>query len=49
VPPLRQGNERPSLLANGNRSGIYSVLESLLRRYHPKENFTSPAEAQYTN
>jgi hypothetical protein len=49
VPPLREENERPSLLANGNRSGIYSVLESLLRRYHPKENFTSPAEAQYTN
>ena len=49
VPPVRRKNERPSLLANGNRSGIYYVLDSLLRRYHPKEGFTSPADAQYTN
>jgi beta-lactam-binding protein with PASTA domain len=49
VPPVRRQNERPSLLANGNRSGIYHVLDSLLRRYHPKEGFTSPADAQYTN
>jgi beta-lactam-binding protein with PASTA domain len=49
VPPVRRENERPSLLANGNRPGIYSVLDSLLRRYHPKEGFTSPADAQYTN
>jgi eukaryotic-like serine/threonine-protein kinase len=49
APPVRRENERPSLLANGNRSGIYHVLASLLRRYHPKEGFTSPADAQYTN
>jgi hypothetical protein len=49
VPPLRGENGRPSLSANGNRSGIYHVLGSLLGRFHPKEGFTSPAEAQYTN
>jgi serine/threonine-protein kinase len=49
VPPVRGENGRPSLLANGNRSGIYSVLASLLRRYQLKEGFTSPADAQYTN
>src|SRR5829696_6005292 len=49
VPPVRRENERPSLLVNGNRSGIYSVLASLLRRYHPKDGSTSPADAQYTN
>jgi hypothetical protein len=49
VPPVRKENERPSLLANGNRSGIYHVLDSLLRRYHPKDGFISPADAQYTN
>jgi eukaryotic-like serine/threonine-protein kinase len=49
VPPVRRENERPSPVANGNRSGIYYVLDSLLRRYHPKEGFTSPADAQYTN
>ena len=49
VPHVRRENEHPSLLANGNRSGIYYVLDSLLRRYHPKEGFTSPADAQYTN
>jgi hypothetical protein len=49
VPPVSEENEPPSLLANGNRSGIYHVLDSLLRRYHPKEGFTSPADAQYTN
>jgi serine/threonine protein kinase len=49
VPPVREENEPPSLLANGNRSGIYYVLDSLLRRYHPKESFTSPADKQYTN
>jgi eukaryotic-like serine/threonine-protein kinase len=47
--PVRIENERPSLLANGNRSGIYYVLDSLLRRYHPKEGFTPPADVQYTN
>jgi len=49
VPHVRRENEHPSLLANGNRSGIYYVLDSLLRRYHPKEGFTSPADAQYTH
>jgi serine/threonine protein kinase len=49
VPPVRRENERPSLLANGNRSGIYYILDSLLRRDHPKEGFISPADAQYTN
>jgi eukaryotic-like serine/threonine-protein kinase len=49
VPHVRKENERPSLLANGNRSGIYYVLDSLLQRYHPKEGFTSPADAQYTH
>jgi hypothetical protein len=49
VPPVRRENEPPSLLANGNRSGIYYVLDSLLRRYLPKEGFTSPADAQYAN
>jgi serine/threonine protein kinase len=49
VPPGRGENERPSLLTNGNPSGIYHVLASLLRRYHPKEGFTSPADAQYTD
>jgi len=49
VPPVRKENERPGPVANGNRSGIYYVLDSLLRRYHPKEGFTSPADAQYTN
>ena len=47
--PVRIENERPSLLANGNRSGIYHVLDSLRRRYNPKEGFTSPADVQYTN
>jgi hypothetical protein len=49
VTSVRRENERPSLLANGNRSGIYSVLASLLRRYDPKDVSTSPADAQYTN
>jgi hypothetical protein len=49
VPPDRGENEPPSLSANGNRSGIYHVLASLLRRYHPKEGFTSPADAHYTD
>ena len=48
VPPVREENEPPRLLANGYRSGIYHVLDSLLRRYQPKEGFTSPADAQYT-
>jgi serine/threonine protein kinase len=49
MPPVGEENESPSLLANGNRWGIYHVLASLLRRYHPKEGFTSPADVQYTN
>jgi eukaryotic-like serine/threonine-protein kinase len=49
APSVRGENGLPSLLANSNRSGIYYVLDSLLRRYHPKEGFTSPADAQYTN
>jgi serine/threonine protein kinase len=48
VPPVSEENEPPSLLANGNRSGIYYVLDSLLRRYHPKQGYTSPADTQYT-
>jgi serine/threonine-protein kinase len=47
VPPDRGENERPSLLANGNRSSISNVLASLVRRYHSKEGFTSPADVQY--
>jgi beta-lactam-binding protein with PASTA domain len=49
VPPVRGENGSPSHSADGNRSGIYHVLASLLRRYHPKGGFTSPAEAQYTD
>ena len=49
VPPVSRENGRPSLLANGNRSSIYSVLTSLFRGHHPKEGSTSPADAQYTN
>jgi beta-lactam-binding protein with PASTA domain len=49
VPPDRGENKPPSLSANGNRSGIYHLLASLLRRYHPKEGFTSPADAHYTD
>jgi hypothetical protein len=49
VPPIRGENGHPSLLANGNRTGIYYGLANLPRRYHPKEGSTSPAEAQYAN
>ena len=49
APPARGENEGPSLLANANRSGIYHALVGLLRRYGPKEGFTSPADAQYTD
>jgi hypothetical protein len=49
APSGRGESGGPSLLANGNRSGIYNVLDRLLRRYHPKNGFTSSADAQYTN
>ena len=50
VPPVREENEPPSLLVNGNQSGIYHGVDSLLRRRdHPEEGFTSAADAQYIN
>jgi serine/threonine-protein kinase len=48
-PPIRRETERPSLVENGTWSGIHYVLDSLLRGDHPKEDFTSAAEVQYTN
>jgi eukaryotic-like serine/threonine-protein kinase len=48
VPAVGGENEFPNIVANGDRSGIYHLLDSLLQRYH-SEDFTSPADAQYTN
>ncbi|MDQ3862016.1 MAG: hypothetical protein M3317_00650 [Actinomycetota bacterium] len=49
VPPVGEENGAPSLLANGNESGIDYGIGSLLRRDHPQEGFTSAADTQYTN
>jgi hypothetical protein len=46
---LREENETPSHLVKGIESVIYHGVDSLLRRDHPKEGFTSAADAQYTN
>jgi hypothetical protein len=49
VPPVREDNEPRSHLVRGIESGIYYGVDSLLRRDHPEEGFTSAADAQYTN
>jgi hypothetical protein len=49
VPPASEENNLPSLPADGNQSGIYHIVDSLLRRDHPPEGFTSAADTQYTN
>jgi tRNA A-37 threonylcarbamoyl transferase component Bud32 len=49
VPPVREENETPSHLVKGIESVLYNGVNSLLRRDHPEEGFTSAADAQYTN
>jgi hypothetical protein len=46
VPPVREANEPPSALVNGNQSVIYHGVDSLLQRDHPEDGFTSAADAQ---
>ncbi len=46
VPPVREENEPPSHLVKGNQPGIYHVVDSLLQRDHPEEDFTSAAGAK---
>ncbi len=41
VPPIREGNEFPNYLVKGIQSGIYHGVDSLLRRDHLEEGFTS--------
>jgi serine/threonine protein kinase len=49
VPPIREGNELPDHLVKGLQSGIYHGVDSLLRRDHLEERFTSAADAQETS
>ena len=46
VLPVREENEPPSHLVTGNQPGIYHVVDSLLQRDHPEEDFTSAAGAK---
>jgi hypothetical protein len=46
VLPVREENEPPSHLVKGNQPGIYHVVDSLLQRDHPEEDFTSAAGAK---
>ncbi len=46
---VRTENESPGQLAKGNQSGIYHGVDSLLRRDHLEEGFTSAADAQETS
>jgi serine/threonine-protein kinase len=39
----------PSSDASDVVAAVSAAVDSLLWRYHPKEGFTSPADAQYTN
>jgi hypothetical protein len=44
--PVREGNEPPSYLVKGIQSSIYHEVDSLLRRDHLEESFSSAADAQ---
>jgi serine/threonine-protein kinase len=46
VLPVREENEPPGHLVKGNQPGIYHVVDSLLQRDHPEEDFTSAAGAK---
>jgi eukaryotic-like serine/threonine-protein kinase len=49
VSSVREEDAFPSHLVKGIQSGIYHSVDSLLRRDHLEEDFTSAADAQYTN